>query len=113
MGAVSEVPASSPSRATQSVDLTLAISVFMRQSYTQLIGRLSEAYTASLQKPGSFDVSKKFQQHNGTVALNDVITSHQLVCLYSPAGEEGEPPRRTHWLIGGSVSAVNFIFIFL
>jgi hypothetical protein len=27
-----------------------------------------------------------------------VVTSHQLVCLYNLAGEEGEPPRRTYWL---------------
>jgi hypothetical protein len=44
MGIIYEAPAS---RATLAVDLTLAISVFMRRSYTQLIGRLFEAYTAS------------------------------------------------------------------
>jgi hypothetical protein len=87
MGAISEVPASSPSRATLAVELTLAISVFMRRSYTQLVGRLSKAYTASSQKVGSFGFSKKFQQHNGAVAMNVVVTSHQLVCLYSLAGE--------------------------
>jgi hypothetical protein len=84
----------------------------MRRSRTQLIGRLSEAYTASSQKVGSFDFSKKIQQHNGGVAMNVVLTSHQLVYLYSPIGEEGEPPRRVYWLIGGSVSVVYFIFVF-
>jgi hypothetical protein len=44
--------------------------------------------------------------------MNVVVTSHQLICLYSPEGEEGEPPRRPYWLIGGPVSAVNFIFVF-
>jgi hypothetical protein len=37
---------------------------------------------------------KKIQQHNDAISMNAVVTSHQLVCLYSPAGEEGEPPRR-------------------
>jgi hypothetical protein len=36
---------------------------------------------------------KKIQQHNDAVAMNDVVTSHQPVCLYSLAGEEGKPPR--------------------
>jgi hypothetical protein len=44
--------------------------------------------------------------------MNDVVTSHQLICLYSLAGEEGELLRHTYWLIGGPVSAVNFIFVF-
>jgi hypothetical protein len=44
--------------------------------------------------------------------MNVVVTSHQLVCLYSPAGEDGESPRRVYWLIGGPISAVNFIFDF-
>jgi hypothetical protein len=44
--------------------------------------------------------------------MNVVVTSHQLVCLYSPVGEEGKLPRRAYWLIGGPVSAVNFIFAF-
>jgi hypothetical protein len=44
--------------------------------------------------------------------MNVVVTSHQLVCLYSPAGEEDKPPRCAYWLIGGPVSAVSFIFIF-
>ena len=29
--------------------------------------------------------------------MNGMVTSHQLVYLYSPAGEEGEPPRRAHY----------------
>jgi hypothetical protein len=63
-------------------------------------------------KQESFGFSKKFQQHNGAIAMNAVVTSHQLVCLYSPVGEEGEPPRRTYWLIGGPVSDVDFILVF-
>jgi hypothetical protein len=27
------------------------------------------------------------------MAMNDVVTLHQPVCLYSAAGEEGEPPK--------------------
>ena len=64
MGAVLEVPASSPSRATLAVDLTLAISVFIRRSYAQLIERLSETYIASARKAGSFGFSRIFQQRN-------------------------------------------------
>jgi hypothetical protein len=44
--------------------------------------------------------------------MNVVVTSHQHICLYSPVGEEGEPTRHVYWLIGGPVSAVNFIFVF-
>jgi hypothetical protein len=44
--------------------------------------------------------------------MNAMVTSHQLVCLYSPAGEEGEPPRRAYQLIDGPVSIVNFIYVF-
>jgi hypothetical protein len=73
---------------------------------------LTEGYTTSSQKAGSFGFSKKFQQHNGVVAMNVVVTSHQLVCLYSPVGEEGKPPRQAYWLIGGPVSTVNFILVF-
>jgi hypothetical protein len=73
---------------------------------------LSEGYIASAEKAGSFGFSKKFQQHNGAIAMNVVVTSYQHVCLYSPAGEEGEPPRRAYWLIDGPISAVNFIFFF-
>jgi hypothetical protein len=63
-------------------------------------------------KPARFGFRENFQQHNGAIAMNAVVTSHQLICLYSPAGEEGEPPRRSYWLIGGPISAVNFIFVF-
>jgi hypothetical protein len=112
MGIFSEVPASSPQRVTLAVDLTLAISVFVRQSYTQTIERLSEAYAASSQKEGSFGFSKNFQHHNNAVAMNVVVTSHQLVCLYILARGEGEPPGRVYWLISGPVSTVSFIFIF-
>jgi hypothetical protein len=112
MGIFSEVPASSPPRVSLAVDLALAISVFVRQSYTQMIERLSEAYAASSQKEGSFSFSKNFQHHNNAVAMNVVVTSHQLVCLYSLAGGEGEPPGRVYWLIGGPVITISFIFIF-
>jgi hypothetical protein len=111
MWVVSEATTSSPSCATLAVDLTLAILVYMRRSYTQLIGRLFEAYAASSWKAGSFGFSKKFQQHNDVVAMNVVVTSHQLVCLYSPVGEKANH-RDTYRLIGGPVSTVNFIFVF-
>jgi hypothetical protein len=39
------------------------------------------------------------------MAVNDVVTPHQHVCLYSPTGEEGEPPDRLHWLSGGPLDA--------
>jgi hypothetical protein len=51
-------------------------------------------------------VSKRRQ-----IPMNVVVTSHQPVCLYSPAGEEGEPPKRTYWLIGGPSSAWNILFV--
>jgi hypothetical protein len=60
----------------------------------------------------SFGFNENFQQYNGAIAMNAVVTSHQLVCLYSPAGEEGEPPRRTYWLIDGPASAMNILYIF-
>jgi hypothetical protein len=44
--------------------------------------------------------------------MNVVVTFHQPVCLYSLAGEEGEPPRRANWLTGGPVTVVSFIFVF-
>jgi hypothetical protein len=44
--------------------------------------------------------------------MNDVVTSQQPVCLYSPAGEEGEPPKRVYWLNGGSASARNILIFF-
>jgi hypothetical protein len=46
------------------------------------------------------------------MAMNDVVTSHQLVCLYSPAGEEGEPPKRAYWLNDGPASAQNILIVF-
>jgi hypothetical protein len=79
IGVVSVAPASSPLCATLVVDLTLAISVFIRRSYAQLIERLSETYIASARKAGSFGFSKNFQQHNGAVAMHVVVTSHQLI----------------------------------
>jgi hypothetical protein len=60
----------------------------------------------------SFGFSENFQQHNGVIAMNAVVTSQQLVCLYIPAGEEGEPPKRAYWLIGGPVSARSTLFVF-
>jgi hypothetical protein len=60
----------------------------------------------------SFGFGENFQQHNCTIAMNDVVTSHQLVCLYSPAVEEGEPPKRAYWLISGPTSAGNILFVF-
>jgi hypothetical protein len=44
--------------------------------------------------------------------MNAVVTSQQPVCLYSPAGEEGEPPKRVYWLNGGPASARNISIIF-
>jgi hypothetical protein len=44
--------------------------------------------------------------------MNVVVTFHQLVCLYSPVGKEGEPPRRSYSLIGGPISVVNILFVF-
>jgi thiamine transporter ThiT len=45
--------------------------------------------------------------------MNAMVTSYQLVYLYSPAGEEGEPPKCAYWLIGGQASAVNILFILI
>jgi hypothetical protein len=44
--------------------------------------------------------------------MNVVVTSHQLVCLYSPAGKEGELPKRTYWLNGGPANARNILIVF-
>jgi hypothetical protein len=60
----------------------------------------------------SFGFSKNFQQHNDAIAMNDVVISHQLICLYSLAGEEGEPLYRSYWLIGGAAQAVAFYSFF-
>jgi hypothetical protein len=46
------------------------------------------------------------------MAMNDVVTSHQPVCLYSVAGEEGEPPEHVYWLNGGPASAQNILIVF-
>jgi hypothetical protein len=46
------------------------------------------------------------------MAMNVVVTSHQPVCLYSVAGEEGKTPDRLHWLNGGSPSARNILIVF-
>jgi hypothetical protein len=46
------------------------------------------------------------------MVMNVVVTSHQPVCLYSPAGEEGEPPKRAFWLNGGPTGAHNILIIF-
>jgi hypothetical protein len=35
------------------------------------------------------------------MATNVVVTPYHPVCLYSAAGEEGEPPDRPHWLSSG------------
>jgi hypothetical protein len=44
------------------------------------------------------------------MAMNDVVTPHQLVCLYSAAGG-GELPGRLHSLSGGSSDAWNIIIV--
>jgi hypothetical protein len=44
--------------------------------------------------------------------MNAMVTSHQHVCLYSPAGEEGEPPKRAYWLNGGPTCARNILIVF-
>jgi hypothetical protein len=46
------------------------------------------------------------------MAMNVVVTSHQSICLYSAAGEEGEPPNRLHLLNGGPPSAQNILIVF-
>jgi hypothetical protein len=60
----------------------------------------------------SFDFGENFQHHNGAIAMNVVVTSHQPVRLYNPAGEEGEPPKCAYWLIGGPASTWNILFVF-
>jgi hypothetical protein len=57
---------------------------------------LFEDQSASAQSTKIFGFSKKFQQHNDAIAMNVVVTSYQLICLYSPAGEEGELPRHPY-----------------
>jgi hypothetical protein len=46
------------------------------------------------------------------MTMNVVVTSHQPVCLYSPAGEEGEPPKRAYWLNGGPANTQNILIVF-
>jgi hypothetical protein len=46
------------------------------------------------------------------MAMNVVVTLHQPVCLYSAAGEEGEPPYRLHWLSGGPPEARNILIVY-
>jgi hypothetical protein len=46
------------------------------------------------------------------MAMNVVITCHQPVCLYSPTGEEDEPPKCVYWMNGGSASARNILIVF-
>jgi hypothetical protein len=57
---------------------------------------LFEDQSASAQSTKIFGFSKKFQQHNDAIAMNVVVTSYQLICLYSHAGEEGELPRHPY-----------------
>jgi hypothetical protein len=42
-----------------------------------------------------------------------VVASHQPICLYSPTGEEGEPPQRAHWLNSRPTNARNILIVFL
>jgi hypothetical protein len=44
--------------------------------------------------------------------MNVAVTSHQPVCLYSPTGEEGEPPKCAYWLNDGPTSAWNILMFF-
>jgi hypothetical protein len=83
MGAVSVVSVSSPSRDTLAVDLTLAISLFSL-SQTKLF--LSDEMLVRKYNAESFGFGENFQQHNGAIAMNDVVTSHQHVCSYNPTG---------------------------
>ena len=46
------------------------------------------------------------------MAMNDVVTSHQPVCLYNAVGEDGKPPERVYWLNGGPTSAWNILIVF-
>jgi hypothetical protein len=46
------------------------------------------------------------------MAINDVVTPHQLVCLYSVAREEGEPLDRLHWLSSGPLDARKILIVF-
>jgi hypothetical protein len=57
---------------------------------------LSEGHTASAKDEKSFVFGENFQHHNVAVAMNVVVTSYQLICLYSLVGDEGEPPYRAY-----------------
>jgi hypothetical protein len=46
------------------------------------------------------------------MAMNVMVTPHQPVCLYSVAGEEGEPLDRPHWLSSGPLDARNILIVF-
>jgi hypothetical protein len=46
------------------------------------------------------------------MAMNAMVTSHQHVGLYSPAGEEDELPKRAYWLNGGLTSAQSILIVF-
>jgi hypothetical protein len=46
------------------------------------------------------------------MAMNVVVTPHQHVCLYSAAGEEGEPPYYLYWLSGGPSDIWNILIVF-
>jgi hypothetical protein len=44
-------------------------------------------------------------------SMNDVVTPHQPVCLYSVAGGEAELPYRLHWLSGGPPDDWNILIV--
>jgi hypothetical protein len=91
------------------VDLALAILLFSL-SQTKLF--LSDEMLVQKYNAESFGFGKNFQQHNGAIAMNVVVTSHQPISLNSPVGEEGELPKCAYWLIGGPASAWNILFGF-
>jgi hypothetical protein len=45
------------------------------------------------------------------MTMNDVVTPHQPVYLYSAAEGEGEPTYRSHWLSGGPSGVWNIIIV--
>jgi hypothetical protein len=109
MGAISVALVSSHSRDTLAVDFTLAILLF---SFSPMKLFLSNEILVRKYNAESFGFGENFQQHNGAITMNAMVTSHQPVCLYSPVGEEGEPPKCSYWLIGGPASAWNILFVF-
>jgi hypothetical protein len=46
------------------------------------------------------------------MSMNDVVTPHQPVYLYSVVGEEGEPPHHLHWHSGGPFGVRNILIVF-